>query len=185
MQPMTQTRANTTGTLLSRARAGDHRACETLYASYLPILTRWAHGRLPPYARGLNETNDLVQTTLLRALNHLGNLACEREGAFLAYLRRIFLNAVRDEIRNATRHPHNETFEEQDQSSKPAISPELVADYERGLLALAEVQREAVILRIEFGFSFAEVAAAIGAPSTNAARMMVSRALIALAEAMA
>jgi RNA polymerase sigma-70 factor (ECF subfamily) len=44
--------------------------------------------------------------------------------------------------------------------------------------------REAVILRLEFGFSHREIADAIGSPSANAARMLVSRAVEKLARGM-
>jgi RNA polymerase sigma-70 factor (ECF subfamily) len=54
--------------------------------------------------------------------------------------------------------------------------------YEEALGALDERQREAVILRIEFGYSHEEVAEALGAPSANAARMIVTRALVRLSE---
>ena len=56
--------------------------------------------------------------------------------------------------------------------------------YEAALQELTEDQREAVILRIEFGMSFPEVAEAMGKPSPNAARMLVVRALVHLAERM-
>jgi RNA polymerase sigma-70 factor (ECF subfamily) len=54
--------------------------------------------------------------------------------------------------------------------------------YEEALLSLEERQREAVILRLEFDYSHEEVAQAVGCPSANAARMLVSRALLRLAE---
>jgi hypothetical protein len=42
----------------------------------------------------------------------------------------------------------------------------------------------AVILRIEFGFGYQQIAEAVGSPSANAAQMTVSRALVRLAEAL-
>lgn len=39
-----------------------------------------------------------------------------------------------------------------------------------------------MILRMEFGFSFEEIAAAMARPSANAARMLVHRAMAALSE---
>src|SRR5947208_16437739 len=76
-----------TVTLLQRIRAGDLGAREHLLGRYLPLLRRWAHGRLPVYARALDDTDDLVQITLLRSLKHLDQFEAERSGAFLAYLR--------------------------------------------------------------------------------------------------
>ena len=77
---------------LGRAcRAGDQRARERLVSRFLPILRNWATGRLPGGARDLAETDDLVQITLVRALDHIDRFEHRGEGAFLAYLRRILL----------------------------------------------------------------------------------------------
>src|SRR5206468_605262 len=60
-----------TATLLARLRKGDLAARDRILARYRPTLQRWAHGRLPSRARGLVDTDDLVQITLIRALNRL------------------------------------------------------------------------------------------------------------------
>ena len=88
-----------TATLLAKVKDGDEVARDQLCATYLPMLKRWAHGRLPDYARDLAETDDMVQNTLIRALNKLDSFSALREGAFLAYLRKILLNNIRMEIR--------------------------------------------------------------------------------------
>ena len=56
--------------------------------------------------------------------------------------------------------------------------------YEAALAELSDAQQEAVILRVEFGYTFSEIAEATGSPSANAARMTVARALVRLGEAM-
>jgi RNA polymerase sigma-70 factor (ECF subfamily) len=180
---------DTTVDLLARLRGGDTAARDQLVARYLPVLRRWAHGRLPQYARGLVDTDDLVQVTLLRAVDHLGEFEPRHEGAFLAYLRRILINSVRDEIRRAMRGPGRETISEELPDELPsaveqAIGREAMEAYEAALAALPEAQQEAVILRVEFGYSYPEIAAALGRPSANAVRMMVARALVQLAEVM-
>ena len=63
-----------------------------------------------------------------------------------------------------------------------ALGRERLERYETGLEALEERQRQAVVLRLEFGYSHAQIAEAIDAPSANAARMVVSRALSRLVE---
>lgn len=178
-----------TATLLSLVRGGDGSARDRLLERYLPILRRWARGRLPSGARDLLDTDDLVQVSLLRALNHMEAFEPQREGAFLAYLRRIVLNAVRDEIRRVARRPTAEPLEMEIPSQGPshlerAIGREALEAYEEALASLPEEQQEAVILRIEFGYSYPEIAEALERPSANAARMMVSRALVRLAEVM-
>jgi len=176
-----------TATLLSRVRDGDSAARERLCALYLPILMRWAHGRLPPVARDLAETADVVQVTLIKALKAIDHFQPQREGAFLAYLRTALLNVVRSEIGRSLRAAGRVSDEVLDYAADDsmlvqAIGPDLVWDYERALAELTPEWREAVILRLEFGFSFEEIAAAMQRPSANAARMLVHRAIAALSE---
>lgn len=176
-----------TATLLARVRDGDAGARERLCAQYLPVLTRWAHGRLPAVARDMSETADLVQVTLIKALNALDRFRPEREGAFLAYLRTALLNVVRNEIGRSLRagiRAPEQALEHAASDSPLAceVGPELLWDYERALAELAPEAREAVILRLEFGFGFEEIAAAMQRPSANAARMLVHRAVASLAE---
>src|SRR5678816_3917151 len=100
-------RANheSTGELLSRIRGGSSDAQERLFARVLPILQRWARGRLPSGARDAIDTDDLVQVTLLRALMRMESFEHRGEGAFLAYLRQVMMNAVRERIRHTGRRP--------------------------------------------------------------------------------
>jgi RNA polymerase sigma-70 factor (ECF subfamily) len=176
-----------TTVLLNRARSGDDLARDELVRRLLPRLRRWAHGRLPQSARDMADTDDLVQVSLMRALDHLQDFEPRHEGAFLAYLRRIVLNAVRDELRRAGRRPFRTDLGDSLPQPGPslveqAIGRELVEAYEAALSALPEEQREAVIMRIEFGYTYPEIAEALGRPSANAARMAVSRALLRLGE---
>lgn len=178
-----------TALLLSKVRDGDLTARDRLLGRYLPLLRRFAHGRLPAPARGLVDTDDLVQVTLVRALSHLTEFEPRREGAFLAYLRRILLNALRDEIRRSKGRPRFEPLSEEIPDGRVSlleetIGRETIEAYEEALSKLDEAQQEAVILRLEFGFSHQEIAEALGSPSANAARMTVARALVRLTEAM-
>lgn len=173
--------------LLQRIRVGDTAARESLVARYLPILRRWAHGRLPRGSGGLADTDDVVQVTLMRALNHLEDFEYRHDGAFLAYLRQGVLNAIRQEIRRSRRHPV--TGEVPASFADPAasvveevIGREVLRQYEDALLELTDDQRDAALLRVEFGLSYREIASLMGKPSANAARMLVVRALVALSE---
>lgn len=177
-----------TASLLARVRGGDQGAREQLCAQYLPILTRWAHGRLPAYARDLAETSDLVQVTLVKALGQIEQFETRREGAFLAYLRTALLNAIRSEIRRSLGHgkPVDVAAADFSAAADSALTQhagaDLLIDYERALAELTPEWREAVILRVEFGFSYDEMAAAMERPSANAARMLAHRALAALGQ---
>jgi RNA polymerase sigma-70 factor, ECF subfamily len=175
-----------TEVLLDRARRGDAVAREELLARLLPRLRGWAHGRLPGRARGSVDTDDLVQVTLIKAVDRLDSFEPRHEGAFLAYLRRILLNQLRDEIRRTV--PGRETVTEEIPDTlslvEEAIGKQVLERYEEALQKLDARQREAVILRIEFGYRHDEVAEAVGCASANAARMLVSRGLMRLAEAL-
>jgi len=178
-----------TAYLLERARQGDAAARDLLAKRYHPILRRLAHGRLPPYARALLDTDDLVQDTLVRALSHLDRFEPRQEGAFLAYLRRILVNHILDEIRHARRAPSDDELH--GTLGKPGPSPleaamgaEMLRAYDAALAVLPEEQREAIILRMEFDLSYQEIADALARPSANAARMLVARGLALLAAEM-
>lgn len=175
----------TTATLIRLYQDGKAEAREELLARCLPALRRWAHGRLPAWGRDLAETDDLVQVTLLRAAQNLERFSPERQGAFLAYLRQILMNALRDELRRNQRQPHTSL----DEASLNVVAapsggfaPEDLLTYEAALETLADRQRQAVVLRIEFGLTFPEVAAELGLASANAARMLISRGLVKIAE---
>ena len=178
-----------TAGLLELTRQGDLAARDRLARRYLPILMRWARGRLPAWARDLSDTDDLVQVTLMKALDKVSGFEPQREGAFLAYLRTILMNQIRDHIRSTSRRPEigelDETVADDDPSPlEETIGREVLDRYESALAELPDRQREAVLLRIELGFTHQQVADAVGCPSEDAARMMVSRALALVAEKM-
>src|SRR5215208_6660827 len=71
--------------LLLRARSGNTDALNDLCARYLPRLQKWAHGRLPAWARGALDTHDLVQDALSQVIRRLGSFEPRHEGAFQAF----------------------------------------------------------------------------------------------------
>lgn len=175
--------------LIEQIRAGDKSALDRLLRRYLPLLTRWASGRLPRGARDLSDTEDLVQETIISALRHLDHIEIRGDGALQAYLRRAVLNRIRDELRRHGRRGSAETLDEnvrakEDSPLEVAIGNEALERYEAALARLSATDREAVIARIELGQTYAEIASALGKPSTEAARMAVNRALARLARLM-
>lgn len=186
---MSSSDLETTHQLVDRIRQGDAAARDKLLRRYLKPLSRWAHGRLPHSARDLNETADLVQSTLLRAFQTLPAFEVHGEGAFFGYLRHIMNNILKDEMRRSSRRPvHDEVLhdfvETNPQPFEQLVSVQSLNAYERALQSLEDDAREAVIMRIEMGLSHDEIANLIDAPSANAARMKVSRALVRVAELM-
>ena len=182
--------AESSAELLVRVRTGDSEALDTLLRRYVPALRRWARGRLPRWARDLAETEDLVQETLINSLRHLDKFDYRREGALQAYLRQAVLNRIADECRRIMRRPAvtelDERIEDAERTSplEAAIGVEAVERYEKALQELRPEDREAIVGRIEMGYSYQELAVMLGRSSAEAARVAVSRALVKLAEKM-
>lgn len=177
--------AERTVDLLAKARAGDRDALDQLFARAIPPLKRWASGRLPRWARGMVDTDDLVQETVINTLARIDVFEYRGDSALQAYLRQAVMNGIRNEIRRAIRHDAPDTLDSA--AEDPGLSPlesllgrETVEAYDAALAQLTDEEREAVIGRVELGFSYEELAAAMGRPSPDAARMAVGRALLKL-----
>lgn len=175
--------------LLERYKEGDEEAINQLVERSIPPLKRWARGRLPPWARSLAETQDLVQNAVLRALPHLRTFEVRHPGALQAYLRQAIDNHIRDEIRKVKARPTAQPLSEEqlDEAPSPleqAIGREGLARYEAALNRLRPIDREAIIARIELQQSYDEIALALSKPTADAARMTVVRAIKNLLEAM-
>lgn len=176
--------------LVVRARAGDRAAVEALLQRCLPPLKRWAHGRLPPAARGSLDTGDLVQEAALHALRRLDAFEPRHVGAMQAYLRQSVINRIRDEIRRIGRQPVPMALPEEPPSD--ATSPLEIAiqaeSYERYRQALGHLKprdRKMVVARVEVQWTLNEIAKRFGMPTVDAARMAVTRALKRLSATMA
>ena len=175
--------------LIDRARAGDQGAIERLFARHLKPLQRWTRGRLPHWARDLADTEDLVQDVLLQTFKRIDNFEVRRVGALQAYLRQAVVNRIRDELRRRARHPEATDLEGLALESSPspleeAIGREAVERYQRALQRLKPEEREAIIGRLEMGYSYDELAQVLEKPSAEAARKTAQRALVRLAEEM-
>jgi RNA polymerase sigma-70 factor (ECF subfamily) len=178
-----------TATLLALIRDGDSAARDRLLARCYKPLLRFAHGRLPARARDLTDTEDLVQMAILRSLDHMEEFDSRREGAFLSYLRRIVINLIRDEARRVGRRPEQEAMGDQFAASDAspldeAVGREALERFDAALAKLSDEQREAVILRVEMGYTYRQIAEALGTTSGDAARMTVTRAIARLGRLM-
>jgi RNA polymerase sigma-70 factor, ECF subfamily len=180
----------TTVELLDRWRSGDQVAGDRLVERYLPRLKRWAHGRLPNYARSLADTQDLVQEVLIQALSRTAGIQPRHEGALQAYLRQAIVNRIRDEYRRAQRSPaRTELADAIAESSlsplEQAIGQESAGRYLDALAKLDEEERSMIVARIELGLSYEEIAKQSGLKSASAARATIARAIARLSRYMA
>jgi RNA polymerase sigma-70 factor (ECF subfamily) len=125
-------------------------------------MQKWAHGRLPAWARSALDTHDLVQDALSNVIQRLDSFEPRHDGALQAFLRTSLLNRIRDEIRRAHRRPTDVLA-----SDRPADGPSPIEE---------AIGSEAL--------PYTEVAQALGKPSVAAAHVAVSRALLKLAKEM-
>ena len=178
-----------TTSLISRAQTGDDTALEVLCVRYMPRLFRWATGRLPPSARSVTDTGDLVQETLIKVIRRLGNFHPNHAGAFPAYLRMAILNRIRDEIRKVARTPPINDLDGRERDSGPSpleetIGRDQIKSFEHAFRRLKEDDRAVIFLKLELEMSNKEVADALNKTSADAARKAGNRALVRLAREM-
>jgi RNA polymerase sigma factor (sigma-70 family) len=174
--------------LLERARLGDSSALGQLVLRYLPRLHRWAHGRLPRWARTFADTTDLIQDALLRTVGRLDAFEPRGRQALAAYLREAVRNRIRDEHRRygrrGPRHGLAETLV--DPAPSPldeAVGSEMDARYRTALANLSADDRELIVAHVELDYTHEQLACMTGR-SRNAARMALQRAIGRLAARM-
>ena len=175
--------------LVARAQHGDRSALEQLFDRHRAPLRRWARGRLPRWARDLADTDDLVQDALLQTFNRIEHFEPRGAGSLQAYLRQAVLNRLRDELRRRGHAPDRGDLdpERPDLSLSPldrAIDSQTRERYERALASLKVEDQEALIARVEMGYTYEELAVALGKPSADAARKAARRALVRLVSGM-
>jgi len=182
--------SHSTSVLIARARGGDRDAQTELFGRYLAVLKHFAHGRIPQRLRGMYDTEDVVHEALVRALKRLEKFEPKREGSFLAYLKVIVNNMIKDLGRKASRTPYEGQLHDDIPGPSPdpldeAVTHEDVELYGRALARLSPEQRQAVVHKIEKGWAYADIAGLIGCPTPNAARMVVHRGLARITSEMA
>jgi RNA polymerase sigma-70 factor, ECF subfamily len=170
--------------VLERAQRGDQSAVRTLIERAAPPVRRWAHHRLPSYARSDADTEDVVQDAVLRMLKNIKRVKHVTVGGLQAYLRESVLNRIRDLIRKTQRHgvPLEVDADVRDDMPSPlvmAIRRERLERFLEALQRLRPADRQVIVWRVELGYSAEEIASRLG-KSKAAAGMAVSRAMARL-----
>ena len=180
--------SHTTAVLMHRIRGGDADARALLVARVEPLLRRFARGRVPQLLRSQQDTADLVQLTWLRVLDRLPQIRTDTAGDFFAYLRTVLINALREALRRHGASPVLAPCGEDDAAAAALPAAEVDPDdwlaYEQSLQVLEPTHRALVLMRFEFGMSFAEIAEELG-ESADGVRMKLNRALARMAAAVA
>ena len=176
---------STTAFLLQQYQQGKNNSCDELFQLYHPALMRWAHGRIPTQAKGFMDTQDMVQDTMILAFKRINYIKAKRPGAFFTYLRTVFINQIKQELRK--NKPFQLSITQFNNDEKLAYEEDIntIIDYDSALDKVSKDEKEAIVLRLEFGFNYEEIAGITEKPSANAARMFITRALIKLATHMA
>ena len=174
--------------VLAKARTGDGEAARVLIERTVGPLRRWARGRLPYYARGGANTEDVVQDAVVKALARVDHFEHRTVDGMQAYLRESVRNRIRDEVRRVTRRGVAQELPEvlHDHSYSPLeelIRKERSDRYLAALRTLKPNERMAIIFRLEHHHSFEEIAEKLGKATPDAARMAVTRAVKRLADA--
>jgi RNA polymerase sigma-70 factor, ECF subfamily len=179
------------GELLERARGGDSRAMSKLIRRQGAALRRWAHGRLPRWARSVADTADLVQDVLMQTLRRIDRFDDRGRGALQAYLRQAVTNRIRDELRRIERRPSMDDPEDipelpsRDPSPlESALDAERDQKYKAALATLTEEEQLLIVGRVEMGYSYEQLALISGRPTPEAARLGARRAVLKLAQRM-
>ncbi len=171
--------------ILERAQAGDEQAATILVERALPPVRRWARGRLPRYARGEADTEDVIQDVFLRTIRGIKRFQHRTVGGLQAYLRQAVINRIRDLIRGSKRRGTADGMDHEQRDWKPspleaAIMREQLDRFLEALRKLRPADRQVIVWRIELGYTAEEIAAKLG-KSKAAAGMSVSRAMTRLA----
>jgi RNA polymerase sigma-70 factor, ECF subfamily len=175
--------------LIAQVRSGDRSALSRLVERELPPLKKFARGRLPVWARSATDTHDLVHAVVLRALPRLETWNSEGRGALRAFLRKAVGNQIVDEIRRASRRKASPVSLDTRPDSAPSpltriIQEERLSTLRSALARLSESDRRLITARFGWDLRYAELAAVLGRPNANAARVAVERAVERLAKLM-
>lgn len=154
----------------------------------LPRLHRWAHGRLPRWARTFADTADLVHDAILKTLRRGDSLELAGPDALAAYLHEAVRNRIRDEHRQFARRGPVSDLSGVIADSRPspldaAIVNQRVGRYRDALGQLDARDQELLVGHLELGYSHDQLGHMTGR-TRNAARMALHRAVGRLAAKM-
>jgi RNA polymerase sigma-70 factor (ECF subfamily) len=181
--------------LLRRAREGSPDALGTLLDGCRGELRRMIRRRIGRALRLRLESSDILQATMIRAFRHIRQFDGGGREQLMAWLVRIAQNAIRDEA-DFARRKRRDLALTMPLTTEPDTLPAryrsqlvhliLEEDTLRLRLAMASLdplQREVIRLRRYEELSFQEIGGRLGR-SPDACRMLLARAMKALAEKM-
>jgi len=195
--------SNKTQHLIALAKDGDESALDQLCRVYSERVRWIVRLRMGGELRSKLESMDLAQDVFISAVRDLGNFTYKNEGDFLRWLARIAENRLRDNLDRLHANKRDIRKEVQLKSYEPttgdsfvaALGPidtttpsvimsrrEDLAKLAKAIDALTSEYKEVIVLTKIEGLSYKEIAQRLGR-SSDAVRMLVSRAMAALSGA--
>ncbi len=176
--------------LLRQAKAGSPEAVNALYARYAGRLLAFIRLRLGRDLRARLESRDILQSALLKSLQHLDDLKANDTRSLMAWLARIAEHEIRDRAdfhhrqrREAAREVALEDETPLAALSRSALSRVILDEeaqrLEEAIESLSAEHREVIVLRKFEDLSFAEIGRRMDR-SEDACRMLLARAMTAL-----
>lgn len=167
---------------LRSASSGDADSLAWARQRYLSGARRWIRARLPKRLEQSVDVDRWANEALSEALQKLDALEY-REGAFQVCLRQS-LQARIGRIDSSVPSEETVTIEQVLSPLEGALGREAFQRYESALERISASDREMLVARIEFGFSYRDLAEMLGQPTPEAARAAVAEAVNRLAEVM-
>ena len=189
--------------LVVLAKDGDKSALDQLYGAYAERVWWMVRLRMGKELRSKLESMDLVQETLIRALNGLDDFTYKSEGDFVRWLSKIVqnelrgslkkLHAAKRDIRKEVRLDNYRLTTAGGFVGTPglidATTPSVImsrkedlAKLEKAIDKLKPEYREVIVLTKIEGLSYEEIGNRLD-KSPDAVRMLATRAMVALAAA--
>ncbi len=169
--------------LTAKAVSGDRPALQELLLAYTPRISRHIAYRLPASLQGILDVEDVLNATFIRAFRNIGQLKETSEAAFVAWLKAIAVNQLKDALKSLTRKKRGGDFkrvrgaaadqsgsmfdlvealsDHGDSPSRVVARDEAVGAIRVGIASLPDDQRQAIRLHVLEGRSLAETAAAM------------------------
>src|SRR5262245_2294576 len=176
--------------LLDQAKSGSPEALNHLYERCAGRLLAFIRLRLGRELRSRLESRDILQATLLKSLQHVGELKGEETRSVMAWLARIAEHEIRDcaDFHHRQRRDAAREMVLEDDAPLPGLTrsalsrvilDEQAKRLEEALETLSPAHREIILLRKFEELSFAEIAQRLG-KTDDACRMLLARAMTAL-----
>jgi RNA polymerase sigma factor (sigma-70 family) len=177
---MTKRQPESTTELVIKARNGDRTAGNEVAGREMVRLRRWAHGRLPRFARDICDTEDMVQDALLRTWRRIDTLDVSKAGNLHSYTRQTVKNSVIDQVRRAIRRPQDDEVDDL-ADSRPAPDVEAArretqTQIKVAMARLTPTEQKLIKARVDKEWPYDVIARKLGKPSPEAARVAVHRA---------